>query len=113
MRQRWEELSSLLSSGRNAKSTRKVAFQEQMLYFFKEDARMKREDLELKKQMLIQYETPQEQFDKTMPNLSDTISRTISEGFTFMQSILQPTIPQYQSQFHGNTPSIPSRQGMM
>ena len=113
VRQRREELSSLLSSRRNAKSTRKVAFQEQMLSFVKEDARMKREDLELKKQMLIQYETSQEQFDKTMLNLSNTISRTISEGFTFMQSMLQPTIPQYQSQFHGNNTCIPNQQGMM
>ena len=74
---------------------------------------MKREDLDLKKQMLIQYETSQEQYDKTMRNLSNTISRTISEGFTFMQSMVKPTIPQYQSQFHGNTICIPSQQGMM
>ena len=47
---------------------------------------MKRENLELKKWMLIQYESSQEQFEKTMLNLSDTISRTISEGFTFIQS---------------------------
>ena len=74
---------------------------------------MKREDLKHKKQMLIQYETSQEQFDTTMLTLSNTISRTISEGFTFMQSMLQPTIPQYQSQFHGNNTCIPSQQGMM
>ena len=36
-RQRREELSSLLSSRRNTKSTRKVAFQEKMLSFVKED----------------------------------------------------------------------------
>ena len=113
VRQRSEELSSLLSSRRNAKSTRKVACQEQMLSFVKEDARMKREDVELKKQMLIQYETSQERFDKTMLHLSNTISRTISEGFTFMQSMLQPTIPQYHSHFHGDTTCIPSQQGMM
>ena len=46
---------------------------------------MKREDLERKKQILIQYETSQEQFDKTMLNLSNTISR----------AMLQPQIPQY------------------
>ena len=113
VRQRREELSSLLNNRRNAKSTKKVAFQEQMLSFVKEDARMKREDLELKKRLLIQYESSQQQFEKTMLNLIDTISRTISEDFTLMQSILQPTIPQYQSQFHGNIPCIPSQHGMM
>ena len=38
VRQRREEVSSLISSRRNAKSTRKVAFQEQMLSFVTEDA---------------------------------------------------------------------------
>ncbi len=98
MKQKREELASILKERRNSKSVKKVVFQEQMINFIKEDAQMKKEDLEMKRRMINHYESSEQQFGKVIQNLGETISRTMSEGFAMMQQMLQPGMP---NQYYG------------
>ena len=52
MKLKKEELSNILKDRINSKSTKKVAFQDQMISFLKEDVQMKKEDLRIKRQLL-------------------------------------------------------------
>ena len=99
MKLKKEELSNILKDRRNSKSTKKVAFQDQMISFVKEDVQMKKEDLEIKRQLVEQYKYSEREFSATIKNLTETVSKTMSEGFMMMRMMFQPNI-----QGHGHYP---------
>ena len=98
MKLRREELSNLLKDRRNSKSIKKTTFQEKMLNFATEESDMRKEDLELKKRLVDQFESSEKQFSATIQKLSEDLNKTMSEGFHMMQMMLQPMQVLYPAQ---------------
>ncbi len=66
-----------------------VPFQEKILKICHEDSTTRKEDLELKKNLLDQFRSSEQSFQKSMQDFSAMMARTMSEGFLMMSSMLR------------------------
>ena len=93
MRESRESLSQQLKERRNSKCTKQISVQEQLLTLAKEDAKTKQVEMEHRRRLLDQFEASEKNFTNTMQLFSENISRTMTQGFMMMQSVLQGGLP--------------------
>ena len=73
MKTKREELAKALKDRRNGKSIKQVSVQEQLVGIAKEDAAARKEDLELKRRQIEQFESSEKAFHESMRQFSMTM----------------------------------------
>lgn len=88
MRKTRDELSATLKDRRNSRSIKKISLHDQMLNLSKEDAEMKKEDMALKKKLFHDFESLQKQLNEHIKHLTDSVTKTMTDGFQMMKMLL-------------------------